>query len=556
MIETLHISNYALIDEIDIDFGRGFNTITGETGAGKSIMLGAMSLLLGGRADTKVIRDTERKSVIEASFTVDDYVGLKEYFAANELEWDDGRCILRRELSPNGRSRAFVNDSPVNLTQLRGAAMMLVDIHSQHQNQLLSTAEYQLNIIDNLAGTDEILASYRQAYEDYRRRRRKLIETRDMLVRNTSDAEYLKFQLDQLRRLELKPDEQAALEHERDTLSDMTGIKQALQSLLSMLSEGGTNALSLLERAADECNELAGNLTTAVDLTERLESAAIEIRDIAETLLGIDENLQADPSRLEAIEERLNEIYSLQRRHHVDTVEELINIQKAIARKLKAIANSDNTLDELRKLMEESRERALTLAEQLSTRRQKAAADFAIELKATALPLGMNNLNCEIAVNRTKLTANGCDNVEFLFAFNKNQTPMPVAMTASGGEISRLMLSIKALIGRKMQLPSIIFDEIDTGVSGDVANRMGDMMRSIAEKIQVITITHLPQVAAKGIVQYKVYKEDDDRQTSTRIRKLTPEERVAEIALMLSGTSDEPTAIATARTLLADNNTE
>lgn len=550
MIESLHISNYALIDEIDIDFERGFNTITGETGAGKSIMLGALSLLLGGRADTKVVRDGTRKSVIEASFTVDDYTGLKDYFAANELEWDDTRCILRREIAPNGRSRAFVNDSPVNLTQLRGVALLLVDIHSQHQNQLLSTPEYQLDIIDNLADTADKLALYRSAYEDYRRCRRKLIETREMIAKNASDAEYIRFQLDRLRRLDLQPDEQSRLENERDTLANMTGIKQTMNSLMALLSEGDTNALSMLERATDHCQELAGNIEATAELAARLESATIEVRDIAETLQDFDDNLHADPARLEAVEERLNEIYSLQRKHRVETVEELLNIQKALARKLRAIANSDDTLDELRKNMEDAQEKAVRLAEEVSEMRKKAAAEFAEQLKSTALPLGMKNLKVEISVGRTKLNANGCDNVEFLFAFNKNQTPMPVGLTASGGEISRLMLSIKALIGKKMQLPSIIFDEVDTGVSGDVANRMGDMMRDIASRIQVITITHLPQVAAKGGSHYKVYKEDDDVQTTTRVRRLDRKERLAELALMLSGSETEATALATAETLL------
>ncbi len=553
MIESLHIANYALIDQLDIDFDGGLNIITGETGAGKSIMLGALSLLLGGRADTKVVRDATRKSVIEATFTVSDYAGLKEYFASNEMEWDDNRCILRREIAPTGRSRAFVNDSPVNLAMLRGVALQLVDIHSQHQNQLLATPEFQLEIIDCLAETSEKLSVYRQHYEDYRRRRRKLIETREMIAKNASDAEYIRFQLDQLRSLNLQPDEQAQLEQERDTLANMTGIKQSLQSLLSLLSDGTHNALSMLEKAADECNTLAGNIDSASELSERLESATIEVRDIVETLQDYDENLQADPERLESVDERLNDIYSLQRKHHVDTVEELINIQKALARKLRAIANSDDTLDELRRLMEEAQEKALALAEEISSMRKKAASEFSERLKATALPLGMKNLKVEIAVNRSKLNINGCDNVEFLFAFNKNQTPMPVGLTASGGEISRLMLSIKALIGKKMQLPSIIFDEVDTGVSGDVANRMGDMMRDISSTIQVITITHLPQVAAKGRSHYKVYKEDNDIQTMTRVRRLDEGQRISELALMLSGSETEPTALAAARALIEDS---
>lgn len=550
MIESLNISNYALIDSIEIDFTRGFNTITGETGAGKSIMLGALSLLMGERADTKVVRDSSKKSVIEASFTLDDYQDLKGLFEAEELEWDSERCILRREIAPNGRSRAFVNDSPVNLSQLREVALRLVDIHSQHQNQLLSTPEFQLGVVDNLAGNAALLAEYRRAFDEYRRRRRRLVEVKEMIAKNNSEAEYIRFQLDQLEALKLQPGEQTELERQRDILSNMSDIKTVLRSALNKLSDGSSNVLSMLDKATDECRELAESIEEAAELAERLDSATIDIRDITETLTDYDNHLQADPQQLEEVEERLNDIYDLQRKHHVDTVEELLDIQKSLRKKIQAIDNSDDTLDSLRRKMDEAKEEAIALAGKLSKRRKVAAADFAVKLKATALPLGMKNLQCDIAVRQAKLSPTGADNVEFLFAFNKNQVPMPVGGTASGGEISRLMLSIKALIARKMQLPSIIFDEVDTGVSGDVANRMGDMMAAIASHIQVITITHLPQVAAKGVSQYKVYKEDNEDSTNTRVRRLSDEERVGELALMLSGDSDEPTARATAKTLL------
>lgn len=551
MIESLHISNYALIDAIDIDFEKGFNTITGETGAGKSIMLGALSLLLGERAEQKVVRDPSKKSIIEASFSLEGYKRLADFFKENELEWDEQTCILRREISPGGRSRAFVNDSPVNLSQLRGVALNLVDIHSQHQNQLLATPEFQLGIIDNLAGTADLLAKYRRQYDEYRRHRRHLIETREMIARNNADEEYLRFQLEQLAQMNLQPGEQADLERERDILSNMADIKTSLNSALEYLVEGNFNALGLLDKATDDCRDIAESIEEASSLAERLDSAAIEIRDIAETLSAYDDKLHADPSQLEAVEDRLNDIYDLQRKHHVDTVEELIDIRKALERKIKAVENSDDTIDALRKKMEEARDEAVKTAKEISTLRRTAAKEFSSQLKATALPLGMKNLQCEISVKTGQLTPTGLDSVEFLFAFNKNQPLMPVGGVASGGEISRLMLSIKSLIASKMQLPSIVFDEVDTGVSGDVANRMGDMMAGIADKIQVITITHLPQVAAKGVAQYKVYKEDNDSHTTTRIRRLSDPERVDELALMLSGSPDEPTARATAKTLLA-----
>jgi DNA repair protein RecN (Recombination protein N) len=551
MIESLHISNYALIDSLDIDFGDGFNTITGETGAGKSIMLGALSLLMGGRADTKVIRDATKKSVIEAVFAVESPDAINAYCADGDMEQSsDGRFILRRELSPSGRSRAFVNDSPVNLTQLQGLAIRLVDIHSQHQSQLLATPGYQLGIIDALAGNESDLADYRRAYEAYRRARKALVETREAIEKDRAEADYVAFQYGELDRMRLVPGEQEDLEHERDLLSNMTDIKMALHEAVESLTDGVHNALSLLDRASGCCQELDGVVDEDPSLSERLDQAIIEVRDIAETLVAADNRLSADPAQLESVEDRLNSIYDLQRKHRVDSVEKLIEIRDSLALRLKSVNDSAGTLAALKDEMERQRDRSMKLAGKVSDRRQEAARLFAAELKETALPLGMKNLQCEIAVRPVQMTMNGIDDVEFLFAFNKNQPLMPVGGSASGGEISRLMLSIKSIIARKMHLPSIIFDEVDTGVSGDVANRMGQMMADIASRIQVITITHLPQVAAKGSQHYKVYKEDSADSTNTRIRRLTDQERIGELALMLSGSADEATARANAQTLL------
>ena len=551
MIESLHISNYALIDKIDIDFHVGLNIITGETGAGKSIILGALSLILGERADTKVVRDNQKKSVIEAIFSAKGYKTLEQYCSENEIDWDNEQCILRREITPNGRSRAFVNDTPVSLTQLQFIAQQLVDIHSQHQNQLLSSADYQLNVIDNLAKNEDLLKEYSSRYSAFRNAVRKLKTTRNLIEQNNSEEEFMRFQLQHLERMNLVAGEQSELEKERDMLANMNDIKMRLESALAALTHDNINALSLIKEASDSCSHLSSILPNIEELTSRLEASRIEIQDITETLSEYDNNLNADPNDLDAIEQRLSEIYSLQHRHNVNSVEELISIREEIKEKLNAIENSEDVLKQLEVEAKQAQRYALEIAKEISSARKKEAEIFAKMLTERALPLGMKNLQCKVDVtNTTSLQPNGIDNIEFLFAFNKNQQLMPIGGKASGGEISRLMLSIKSIIADKMQLPSIIFDEVDTGVSGDVASRMGEMMHNISRNIQVIAITHLPQVAAKGDWQYKVYKEDDDTTTQTQIKQLTTDERINEIAIMLSGSTIEDTAIANARSLL------
>lgn len=550
MLKSLHISNYALIDTVDINFHHGFNTITGETGAGKSIMLGALSLILGGRADLKAVRDSGKKSVIEASFEVSKYPKLKEYCLDNDIEWDDTLCILRREIAPAGRSRAFINDSPVTLDLLSHVAMQLVDIHSQHQNQLLTSDEFQLRVIDNLAGNGELLSEYSRRYAAYRNTLKRLHDTKKLIEQNRNDEDFTRFQLEQLDELGLTDGEQEQLEHDRDILSNITDIKSTLSGALDSLSEGTHNALGLLAETSDYCEELSQYLEDSDNISERLETVRIELRDIAETLSAYDQEFQADPEELEAIESRLNTIYSLQQKHRVSTVGELITLREELRDKLDKLENSTFTIEELEKEARRAKAAAKQLALELSQRRSEEAARLEETLRETAMPLGMKNLRTQVKVSQGELTPTGMDKVEFLFAFNKNQPLMPVGGTASGGEISRLMLSIKAIIATKMQLPSIIFDEVDTGVSGDVANRMGAMMQDISRNIQVITITHLPQVAAKGNAHFKVYKEDDDEATHTRIRELNADNRVDELAVMLSGSKVDEAARANARSLL------
>ncbi len=554
MIQTLHISNYALIDSIDITLHPGLNILTGETGAGKSIILGALSLLLGGRCDTKAVRNHEAKSVIEATFSAAGYPALQEFCQTNELDWDADTVILRREIAPNGRSRAFVNDCPVNLSQLQTAALHLIDIHSQHQNLLLASPPYQLRVIDSLAGNGERLEAFTTAYNNYRHAVRKFKQERKSVEQAKDDEEFLRFQYKRLKDANLAKGELDELEHERELLVNMADVKTSLATVTGNLSEGDENIDQLLRQTIDESERLGDLLEDADTLTERLRTLRVELLDIAETFSEYDRELTGDPERLDEVEERLNLLYDLMRRHKVETVDELISIRDDMKTRLQSIDLGDENLQALELAAKRAKKEALEIAAVISQSRHEEAERFAKILKDRALPLGMKNLQCEITVRDTELSSTGIDHVEFLFAFNKNQPLLPVGNTASGGEISRLMLSIKSIVADKMQLPSIIFDEVDTGVSGDVADKMGEMMRQIAANIQVIAITHLPQVASKGHSHYKVFKEDTEQATVTRIKELGTEERMKELAVMLSGSSVNDAALANARSLLSQNN--
>lgn len=550
MIQSLHISNYALIDTIDINLHNGLNIVTGETGAGKSIILGALSLLLGGRADNKAIRNHDQKSVIEATFTVRGFNNLKAICEENDIDWDDDTMILRREMTPAGRSRAFVNDCPVNLAMLQQVALSLIDIHSQHQNLLLASHPYQLRVLDSLAGNDARLQHMSEAYGAYRQALKRYKMERRMIEQAKDDEEFMRFQYQRLADAKLQPGEQEELEHERELLVNMAEVKSALTVITSCLTEGEENADQLLRRAADETSQLTDFIDEAESLSERLNALRVEVQDIAESISDYDRSLAAEPGRLDGVEERLNTIYDLERRYKAETVEALIAHRDELKDRLRGIEIGDETLHALEAEAKQAKRHALELAAELSKARHDEAKKFAGMLIERAVPLGMKNLRCEISVKDTELSVTGTDQVEFLFSFNKNQPLLPVGNTASGGEISRLMLSIKSIVADKMQLPSIIFDEVDTGVSGDVANKMGEMMQQIAANIQVLAITHLPQVAAKGSSHYKVYKEDTADRTITRIKQLTTAEREGELALMLSGSAVDETALAAARSLL------
>lgn len=551
MITSLYISNYALITELYIEFDKGFNIITGETGAGKSIILGALGLLLGGRADLKVVRDLQKKSIIEAVFSIKGFDQLQKLLRENDIDGDsDETCILRRELTPSGRSRAFINDTPVNLTLLHDAAVQLVDIHSQHQNLLIADRSYQLSIIDAMAGNTDLLHRYHQAFDNYKAQLRAFSETRDMLNGNREATQLWQFQFDQLNEAKLQAGEQAILEEERNLLTNVGEIKENFVEALDTLSYSNENVLSGLSEALSRCRNAARKIDDLNSLVERLDSARIEIQDITESLEAFNNTMQADPERLLAVEDRLNRLYTLQNTYRVDSVEKLIALREDLSSRLQAMDNSDEVLLQLETEAKRAKKEAVILAQQLSNSRRAQAAVFAALLKERAAPMGMANLRCEISMTTGKLSPNGIDSVEFLFAFNKNQVLRPVGGTASGGEISRLMLSIKSIIAERMNLPTIIFDEVDTGVSGEVASRMADIMRQISNTIQVITITHLPAVAARGNVQFKVFKQDDDHTTTTHITRLTEEQRIDQIAQMISGSPEDKAARATAKAML------
>ena len=553
MIKQLHISNYALIDKLDIGFDDGLTIITGETGAGKSIIMGALALILGDRADSKAIRDTAAKTVVEATFDISGY-HLEPFFKDNDIDWDEQECLVRREISPTGRSRAFINDIPVGLNVLRELSTRLLDIHSQHSNMLLSQPAFQLSILDSLAANNELLDEYRKAYQQYRDAVKKLDETQREMEQLRRNEDYIRFQLNQLQEMKLQPDEDKELEALQSKLSNITDLKDALWTVENVLDSEENSVLERLTMVAQRLEEAERNLSDVEGMGARVRSALIELKDIAQSVGTTMDSLNDDPAELARVDERLNNIYTLQRKHNAQDVNELIDIQRDYERQLGEIEHNDDFIEELKALAENNRMAAAEIAKQLSDKRKEAAQRFGKELLALATPLGMKNLAFDVEFHVTDLTPSGTDTVEFMMAFNKNQRPMPVKDTASGGEISRVMLCIKTIIARHMKLPSIIFDEVDTGVSGDVANMVGEMMADIARSIQVITITHLPQVAAHGAHHLRVFKTDTTTETLTRVEQLNDQDHILEIARMLSGKDLNQAAIENAKSLIRHNN--
>ena len=553
MIKQLHISNYALIDRLDIAFDDGLTIITGETGAGKSIILGALSLILGERADTKSIRDTSSKTVVEATFGIDGY-GLERFFTEHDIDWDEHECLVRRELSPTGRSRSFINDTPVALTVLRELATRLLDIHSQHSNMLLSQPAFQLSILDSIADNAELLDNYRNAYQEYRKALKQLDETQLAMEQLRRNEDYIRFQLEQFHALQLQPDEDKLLEAQQSKLINVTELKEDLWCVENELNSEENSVLERLTAVAQRLENAEKNLADVEGMAARVRSAIIDLKDIAQGAGSVVDTLHDDPAELARVDERLNNIYSLERKHNAQDVNHLIAIQQDYERQLGEIEHNDDIIDELKSLVNEHQATASRIASQLSSKRHDAAKRFGKELLALATPLGMKNIAFDVDFTTTDLTASGTDSVEFMMSFNKNQRPMPVKDTASGGEISRVMLCIKTITARHMRLPSIILDEVDTGVSGDVANMIGEMMADIANTIQVIAITHLPQVAANGEHHLRVFKTDTDVETLTQVKTLDEQEHIMEIARMLSGKGLDQAAIENAKSLIKHNN--
>ncbi len=550
MIKRLIVHNYALIDHLEIDFNQGFSVITGETGAGKSILLGALSMILGQRIETKAIKQSGVKCVVEGVFDVSMY-NMTPFFEENELDYDATHCILRREVSPAGKSRAFINDTPVSLTQLKELGERLIDIHSQHQNLLLGNDKFQLQVVDVVAGNTELLATYRKAYIRYKTTLKELKQLQEGAAASREEEDYTRFQLNQLAELNLKEGEQESLESEQELLAHAEEIKGELYAATNCLNGGDEAVVSLLKQALTRLQNLTRLHPTVDEIVQRIHSNYIDLKDITNEVEREQDRVQVDPERLAQVEDRLNAIYQLQQKHRVLTIGDLLRLQEELTHRLDDIDHSDERIAQLQTQVQEQRHQAQLLADELTQQRGVSAQTLATTLEQKVKPLGMPNLRFEVELQpKGELDEMGAERVNFLFSANKNQPLQPVAEVASGGEISRLMLCIKAFIASAIALPTILFDEVDTGVSGDIADKMAGIMQEMSQYMQVMSITHLPQVASKGDTHYRVYKHDVADATHTQIDLLLPEQRVEEIARMLSGSEMTQAAIDNARVLL------
>lgn len=550
MLRSLYIQNYALIEKLDIDFGSGFSVITGETGAGKSIILGAIGLLLGQRADVKSIRQGAAKCVIEARFEIAGY-GMRPFFEENELEYED-ECILRREVYASGKSRAFINDTPASLVQMKELGEQLIDVHSQHQNLLLNKEGFQLNVLDILAHDEEELNNYQSLHREWKQVQQDLEDLIVLAEQNKADEDYIRFQLEQLEDAQLAAGEQEELEQEADTLSHAEEIKAGLFRAGQVMNSDEGGLLSALKECLNTMLGLQKVYPSAGELAERLESSYIELKDISQEVSGKEEEIEFNPVRLEEVNDRLNLIYTLQQKHRVTTVDELLALADDYAAKLANITSSDEQIEELKVRSEALYSKVKKQAAVLTKLRTAAAREVEKQMAARLIPLGMPNVRFRVEIGaRKEPGVHGADTVNFLFSANKNGALQSISSVASGGEIARVMLSVKAMIAGAVKLPTIVFDEIDTGVSGEIADRMADIMQEMGDSDrQVISITHLPQIAARGRAHYKVYKQDNETETNSHIRRLTDKERIEEIAHMLSGATLTDAALNNAKALL------
>lgn len=551
MLQSIFIQNYALIDKLDISFEPGFSVITGETGAGKSIILGAIGLLLGQRADVKSIRKGATKCIVEAKFNISSY-GLEEFFRLNDMEYDKDECIIRREVGINGKSRAFINDTPASLTQMKVLGEKLIDVHSQHQNLLINKEGFQLNVLDILAQDHKELAEYQSIYSNYRKACRELEECIRKAEETRKEEDYIRFQLQQLEDAGLKEDEVSSLEQESETLTHAEDIKAGLYRAYQRTGGDEGGCVSLIKESIQALGSITKVFPSAEEWKERLESCYIEMKDIAQDLDSAQESVEFNPSRMDYVNSRLNLIYSLMQKHHVKTDTELIAVAEGYREQLNMISSSDERIAELERQKDELYKEVIAKADILTGLRKKSASMIESQMESLLVPLGMPNVRFAVEMSaRKEPDSNGLDSVNFLFSANKNGTLQNVASIASGGEIARVMLSLKAMIAGAVKLPTIIFDEIDTGVSGSIAEKMALIMQDMGrQNRQVMSITHLPQIAARGNAHYKVYKEDTETGTNSHIRRLTDEERIDEIANMLSGSTLTEAARNNARSLL------
>mgnify|MGYP002622810827 CR=1 FL=1 len=550
MITQLYIKNFTLIDELNIELRGGFSVITGETGAGKSIILGAIGLLLGQRADPKTVKTGAARCVIEAHFDLCHY-DLENFFRQSGTEYDAADTIVRREITVQGKSRAFINDTPVSLALLKELGERLMDVHSQHQNLLLGKHDFQLSVVDVIAQDDSLLAQYQQVFAAYQDTLRKLQQLRDDIEQSSRNADFLQFQYDELAEARLTDGEQEELEQRSDTMTHSEDIKSALYEAGEALSGDDRGIVAQLKKATSALRSIANVLPGAGELAGRTDSCYIELKDVAAEVAGRLESVDFDPSELDAVNDRLDRIYSLQKKYRAETIAQLLDTQNDLRQKLSAIENSDEALAELTAEAEKQKADCQNTADRLTASRQKAAKAIEKQMLQRLVPLGMPHVRFETQMEKTELTRSGQDHVAFLFSANTSTALQPVSQVASGGEIARVMLALKAMVSGAVKLPTIIFDEIDTGVSGKIAEQMAQIMAEMGEGgRQVISITHLPQIAAMGTTHYRVYKEETPQGTASHMVMLSQADRVKEIAQMLSGSNVTEAAIANAKQLL------
>lgn len=550
MLQQLYIKNFALIEELDVEFFPGFSVITGETGAGKSIILGALGLLLGNRADIKAIKEGAQKCTIEAHFDIHQY-GFEPFFEENDIDYVADDCILRREINTNGKSRAFINDIPVGLNLMKEIGEQLIDIHSQHQNLLLQKNDFQLSVVDIIAKNQSLLAKYKKDFASYHELQTKLRKLRESIEANKANVDFIRFQYEELSKLQLTEGEEEELEQASNTMQHSEDIKTGLYEADSNLGDDDAGVLVRLHRALSTLNSITRVYPQAEETAERLNSCYIELKDISADINDMLDEVDYDPAELERINNRLDAIYTLEQKHHKNSVEELIALEKEYKQTLDNVENSDVAIEDLEKEVAEALKKIQVTASELTEKRQASAKTIESEIAERLKLLGLPNVRFSVEVSGKEVSADGCDEVEFLFSANPGTPLRPISQIASGGEIARVMLSLKAMLSGAVKLPTIIFDEIDTGVSGRVAEQMAVIMKEMGHnERQVISITHLPQIAAQGSNHYKVYKEQDDNMTQSHMTYLSEEERITEIAQMLSGSNITEAAINNAKELL------